>query len=184
MEAVNTLSETALLKDGRTLAIRSAVPEDAAAIVEYMCAVGGESDNLTFGAGEFDMSAEKEAEFIADLHKDGRSIMLAGFVGGELASVSALNCRGRLRNRHNADFSLTVREKFWGIGAGDAMLRAIINYARAHGDIINIHLGVVSGNDKAIRLYEKHGFQKIGDEKRSMRIGGAFVDADLMDLYL
>ena len=184
MSVTNAVKQTARLKDGREMTIRNAAAADAAEIVGYMAAVGGESDNLTFGAGELDMTAEKEMEFIAELHGDGRSVMLLGLVGGELACVSTLRCSARPRVRHNAEFSITVRRKFWNLGAGDALLAAVVAYARERGDIRNIHLGVRVGNDTAIHLYEKHGFVNIGTEKRSMFFGGEYHDSYLMDLYL
>jgi L-amino acid N-acyltransferase YncA len=166
------------------MTIRTAAAADAAEIVAYMADVGGESDNLTFGAGELDLTVDKETKLLADLYADGRSVMLLGLLGGELACASALRCSERPRVRHNAEFSITVRRKYWNLGAGDALMSAVVDYARVLGDIKNIHLGVRVGNDSAIHLYEKHGFVNIGTEKRSMYFGGEYHDSYLMDLYL
>ena len=40
------------------------------------------------------------------------------------------------------------------------------------------------GNDRAIRLYEKYGFRKIGQFQGFLKIAGREVDCDLMNLYL
>jgi ribosomal protein S18 acetylase RimI-like enzyme len=185
MNISNTVNRAALLKNGLTLTVRNVTPDDAESVVAYMDAVGGESNNLTFGAGELEITAEKEREIIDGVHRDGRSVMLAGYIGWELTSVSSLKCLERPRVRHNSDFSITVREKFWNLGVGDAMLRAVVDYARERGDIKNITLGVRAGNDGAVHLYEKHGFVRTGMTKDYFRFGdGSYCDAYLMDLYL
>ncbi len=52
------------LKDGRHLLIREAVPEDAPALLEFCEAVSHESNFLSFGPGEFDMTVAQEEEFL------------------------------------------------------------------------------------------------------------------------
>lgn len=44
--------------------IRKAVSSDAAALIGYLETIGGESDFLTFGQGEFGRSIEEEEKFI------------------------------------------------------------------------------------------------------------------------
>lgn len=178
------LNKEITLKNASALTIRKVTPADAGNIVAYMDHVGGESDNLTFGPGELNMTVLKETEFIENIHKDGRSLMLAGLIAGEIASVATLKCHERKRVRHNAYFSITVRQKYWGIGVGNAMLTELIGHAKACGDIRNITLGVRAGNDRAISLYEKHGFVKIGVQKYYFYFGGNYHDSILMDLYL
>ncbi|MNP83052.1 hypothetical protein D3C76_1818760 [compost metagenome] len=50
--------------------------------------------------------------------------------------------------------------------------------------IKNISLGVKSDNVNAIKLYEKHGFVKIGVHKNFFNIDGIYYDEILMDLNL
>lgn len=56
--------KTVRLKNGQTLTIRRAEHKDAIGLIDYLNTIGGESDNLTFGAGEFSMTQEQEIEFI------------------------------------------------------------------------------------------------------------------------
>jgi RimJ/RimL family protein N-acetyltransferase len=60
---------------------------------------------------------------------------------------------------------LTVKKEYWERGIGQAMMAEFFRFAREHGDIKNVHLGVWAGNEAAIRIYEKFGFQKIGMHK-------------------
>lgn len=44
-------------------------PEDAAAIVEFTKKVGGETDNLTFGAEGLEVTPEQEAMFLTETER-------------------------------------------------------------------------------------------------------------------
>jgi len=48
------------LNDGRVLVIREAAAEDARALLTYVEAVSGESDFLSFGPGEFELTEAEE----------------------------------------------------------------------------------------------------------------------------
>jgi hypothetical protein len=54
-----------VLRDGRSVRIRRAVPDDAAAILAYLGRAGGETINLTFGAEGPGISVEEEREYLA-----------------------------------------------------------------------------------------------------------------------
>ena len=58
------------------ISIEKAVPSDAALILEYLKQVGGESDNLTFGAEGLPFSVESEAEFISGMEYSNDAVML------------------------------------------------------------------------------------------------------------
>ena len=58
-----------------------------------------------------------------------------------------------------------------------------INWARSSG-ITKVELHVFPHNEPAIALYRKLGFKDEGHRRRHYRIGGQYVDAVLMALYL
>ncbi len=59
------------LADGRILLIRPATAADAATLLDYVEAVGGESDFLSFGPGEFGLSLAEEQAFLEKLPTRG-----------------------------------------------------------------------------------------------------------------
>ncbi|HIZ48589.1 MAG TPA: GNAT family N-acetyltransferase, partial [Candidatus Gemmiger excrementavium] len=71
----------------------------------------------------------------------------------------------------------------WGQGVGSALMARLLVFARKHGvEIINLE--VRSDNLRAIRLYEKYGFRRIGTSPAFFKIGGQYVDAEMMYLDL
>ena len=131
------------------LTIRPARPEDAAALLDYLRQIGGESDNLTFGAEGLPATLEEEEAFLRGQAAQSRSVMLQA----------------------------------WGQGVGTAIMERLVAHARDHGVEI-IELQVRSDNTRAIRLYEKFGFVKIGRYPGFLKVNGVNVDCDLMNLYL
>ena len=94
------------LRDGRTVLLRQAEPEDAAAVIAYVHRTSGESDNLTFGEGEFEVTEEAEVGILTKFRDTDNWLYILALVDGDLL---------------NADFNLylqTVGERQKTIGLG------------------------------------------------------------------
>lgn len=173
-----------ILKDGRTLIIRKAEKSDAKKMVEYISHIGGESDNLTFGANEFELTVEKEELIIDTTNIRDNAIMMVGEIDGDIVSLINLNCGTRPRTRHVGEFGISVRKAYWGLGIGNAMLTSLIAWARATSIIKKINLKVRADNTSGIALYKKNGFKEEGISTRDMYINNKFYDCLLMGLEL
>jgi len=89
----------------------------------------------------------------------------------------------KLRMSHRANFAISVAKSEWGSGIGSALLEKCISFAKDSGiEIIN--LDTRSDNIRAISLYKKFGFVKIGRMSAFLKINGEYIDADLMYLDL
>lgn len=162
--------------------IQEAKPEDAEALIEYLKVIGGETDNLTFGAGGFPVTVEEEREYIEKKKADDRSIMLSVWEDGKIIGNAHIEALTR-RLSHRAGLGVTVLKEAWGRGIGTALMERLIAYAREH-EIEIIELQVRCDNARAIHLYEKFGFEKIGRYPGYMKVDGKLIDCDLMNLYL
>ncbi len=164
------------------LVIRPAKIDDAEAIIACLNQAGGESDNLMFGEDGFShMTLEQECAYIASM--TGRSALLLGFIGNDLAAIASLEGKSRERAAHRANLAITVRQKFWHRGIGTQMLNQLLDHARKN-DISVIETHVRADNASALSLYEKMGFERIGTYRRFFRIADRDYDAELMNLYL
>lgn len=176
--------QTHILKNNRTLLIREAMAEDAAAVLDYVHGVSGESDYLTFGPGEFEHTLAEEEQFLHHFHESHNQIMLLGLLGDEIASVLSFSAGRRARVRHFGEFGISVREVYWGLGIGSLMLDALIAWARATGVITKINLSVRTDNARAIALYERKGFTIEGTIRRAIFMDDRYYDNDWMGLEL
>jgi RimJ/RimL family protein N-acetyltransferase len=179
-----TILKEVKLKNGQQLILRKPIVEDAAKMIEYLNAIGGESDNLLFGKNEFHLTVEQEAEYIKKLSTDANTFMIIGVINDSIVSVAQITSPNRKRIAHNSELSISVKKEYWRNGIGKAVLEELIRYAKEHSEIRNVSLGVKASNRNAIRLYEKLGFQQIGIHKGYFNVNGELDDEILMDLHL
>ena len=171
------------LRDGRTLAVAHARPQEAAEVVAYVEGVSAESDFLTFGPGEFGIPVDDEVRFIAGLEGGQTGFMLLGRVGGVLASTCTVMRGRRARLNHIGEFGITVARSHWGLGVGRGMCEAMLREARRVG-ITKVDLKVREDNARAIRLYESVGFVREGLAARELRVGDRYFADVLMGICL
>ncbi len=167
-----------------TLLIREAEPSDALNMIDYINIVAGESNNIGFGPGEFDVPVEKEEKILEHYASLDNSIFLVGYIGDELVSVSNFSSSTRPRMRHTGEIGMSVLKKYWRHGIGEAMMRALIDWAIDTGIIRKMNLAVATYNSAGIALYKKTGFRIEGTVTREMMIDGEFVDTHHMGLEI
>lgn len=164
------------------LTVRELLPADAEAVIAHTKQAGGETDNLTFGAEGFPVSAEGERLYLSVMHDDPKSVMLGVFRGDELIATGSISGMPR-RMAHRAELGITVLKREWNRGVGSLLMARLIEYARSAGiEIVNLE--VRSDNANAIRLYEKFGFKPIGVSPAFFKIGDEYFDFVLMYLDL
>lgn len=158
--------------------IRQAAPEDAEAMLAYLKQVGGETDNLSFGAEGLPGTEEQERAYLASMAEDAHSVCLVACRDGKIIGSGSLNGMPR-RMGHRAELGITVQKADWNGGVGSRLMERLIAYAQEQGTEV-IHLEVRSDNARAIHLYEKFGFRSIGTFPAYLKINGAYVDAEIM----
>ena len=149
-----------LLKDGRTAILRSARPEDAAPMVEFMKTTAGETDFLLRYPEECTMTEAGEAVFLDDVLNSPDQVMPCCFVDGVLAGNAMLTMNSRIKTRHRASVAIALKKEYWGLGIGAALFREMIAIAEERG-LDHLELDYIEGNDRARRLYEKMGFVEV-----------------------
>ena len=163
-----------------SITIEKAKVEDAAKILEYLKQVGGETDNLTFGAEGVPFTVEEEADYICQLENSCDDIMLIAKDEDKIIGTAGLNRLPR-RMQHRGDFSVTVLKDYWNKGIGSQLMKEILKFAKEN-NFEMIDLQVRSDNIAAIHLYEKFGFIKIGTHPAFFKIDEENVSFDYMYL--
>lgn len=162
--------------------ITRARPEDAAALLDYLKIVGGETDNLSFGAEGVPLAPEEEQAYLRTQVDSPDHVQYLARVDSELIGTASLN-RKPNRMRHRGEFGISLKKAWWGCGAASALAEAILAFARENG-FEQLNLEVRGDNARAIRLYENLGFRKLCTFPAFFKIGGEPVDFDLMNLEI
>jgi RimJ/RimL family protein N-acetyltransferase len=172
------------LKNGLQFTLQHAGPSDAEQILAYFEQIASESENISFGSGEFGMSVEEEQAFLRQSAEAPTSLYVLAKIAGEIAGILTFSTGKRARLQHAGEFGISVLRKYWGLGLANRMLTYLIDWARQNGTIRKINLRVRVDNLPAIHLYEKYGFVQEGRPTRDFYLHGEFVDAYMMGLQL
>lgn len=69
-------------------------------------------------------------------------------------------------------------KKVWGYHIGSLLLEVTLDFAENVAKLDIVSLKVRSDNERAIHLYEKYGFKKIGTFKGYLKINNVLIDCD------
>jgi ribosomal protein S18 acetylase RimI-like enzyme len=110
---------------------------------------------------------------------------LVAEMDGELAGYLRMKPASRLpENAHVVTISgLAVAPQARRAGVAAALLDAAAQEARARG-ATKLNLRVLGTNHAAMRLYEKHGFEREGVQRQEFLIDGRYVDDVLMARWI
>ncbi len=178
------VAQHTLLKNNLRLTLRHAELRDAEQLLAFLNQVAGESENITFGPGEFGLSVEEERKFLQQTAESPTSLYVIAEIAGEIAGTLSFSTGKRLRLQHSGEFGMTVLRRYWNLGIGSRMLAYLIDWARQTSTIRKINLHVRVDNLPAIHLYEKYGFVQEGRLTREFYLHEQFVDVYMMGLQL
>ena len=161
------------------LAIRQAEPGDAEALFDLAETTIAETDFLLRQPGEGPRSAAAWRTILGLQQTGDGNIMLVADIGVCLVGQCGLYRGEYARNRHTAMIGVAVRQSHVGRGIGKRLLTAAVERARTVG-IGRLELTVMVNNDRALRLYRRHGFVVEGQKQGSVKLPGGSVDEIMM----
>lgn len=155
--------------------VRKAVEADAGALHALRLALFEETDFLLWEPGEYRTTAADEARQLRQLRGQANSLCLV--VEHEEKLVGFLTATGGQvnRRRHACALALGVLRSHWGQRHATRLIEETLVWAQASG-MARIELTVHTTNLRAIGVYLRAGFQIEGTRRRSLRVGGEYVD--------
>ena len=98
------------------------------------------------------------------------------FLNQEMIGIAALIPMSREACRHRMEIgAVFVVEDHWGTGAAQAFIEALEEEARRR-NARQLELSVAADNPRAIRFYERNGFERYGVQPRAIMIDGQGLD--------
>lgn len=170
------------LKNGELISIREATALDAKEMLAYIHTISGESDFLTFGEGEFNMSVEQEEAFLNQFLKQDNALFIIAELDGKIVGNLSFAGGAMSRIAHTGELGVSVLKQYWGRGIGTALMDYLISWCKETGIIRKVNLKVRSDNHMAIYIYKKLGFQEEGLITREFYVDGRFYDSVVMGL--
>lgn len=159
--------------------IRPARIQDAAAISEIRRMNGVIENTLAMPTeslakcekmiGEMDSNSH---EFVAILTDENGCETVIGMAG--------LQVNASPRRLHSGGIGIMVHRDYQGMGVGQKLMEALLDLADNWLMLVRVELGVYTCNEKAIRLYEKMGFEKEGIKRKAAIRKGEYADEPMM----
>ncbi|MFD3158754.1 GNAT family N-acetyltransferase (plasmid) [Haloimpatiens sp. FM7330] len=166
------------IKNNDDLTIREAKIEDAKQILQLVKKVMSEVEFFPKAAEEFQLSVEQEEEFI-----EKTSLVLVAEIDGKIVGASTLQKGNCIKNKHVADFGITILQEYSNLKIGSLLMEKVIEWSKEN-EVEKIELEVFEKNIPAINLYKKFGFIVEGRRNRNIKIRHQYQDTLLMCKFL
>ena len=149
------------LKDGRQALLRAPSPDEAEAMLRAYVQIAEECAYVANYPEEIRYTVETERDYLDDSLSAPNSAMIVAEVDGELAGNCQIVFKRTQKTRHRASVMIGLKRAYQRLGIGSAMFRAMEQIARARG-ARQLELDCIEGNEPALGLYHKMGFEEVG----------------------
>lgn len=105
-----------------------------------------------------------------------QGLHLVAELAGQVVGSAGVMAEERLRRRHAGGLGIAVATRAQGQGVGKALMQAMVDWADQWAHLLRLELTVFSDNERAIRLYERFGFEREGLHRGYALRSGRFVD--------
>ncbi len=110
--------------------------------------------------------------------------MFGAFDDGRLIGLTGFDRMERQRARHRGEVvGMYLYPDYRGQNVGEMLLRCLLEHAFSLDGIEQAQLSVIAGNSRAIKLYEKVGFQAFGLQPKYFKVGDKYMDPQFMQLF-
>lgn len=174
-----------LLKNGKTLIVRSPEENDAEEMINLVNLIDTESKYLTREPGEFAYTAEDEKILINKRDTAENILWTVAVIDNEIVGVAETSYNNRKsRFRHKGHFGIFICKKCWGMGIAGKLMLSHIEWSKQQ-NLELLMLEVVDTNQRAIDFYKSFGFEIVGTVPRGMKYpDGTYADEHTMVMHL
>lgn len=172
-------------RDGRTVFLRPAAPDDAEQLLSALNEVAAEGRYLL--RPHWDVTPELEARWMG-IALGSSDLLLVALIGDDAQSCNTFAgglslVRGRPEYvRHTAELGMWLLAAYREIGIGSHMVEAALAWATAH-TVEKVTLSVRSGNRRAFGLYQKYGFVEEGRRRAFIKTPHGYEDECLLSRF-
>lgn len=147
--------------NGLSYTIRSAAASDAEQLSGLRVQIDGETENLDREPGEAFLDVPGFVKLTQADSDSPRNLFLVAVVQDRIVAYSRCEGNSLKRFSHKVEFGVGVLKEFWGYSIGKHLLQTSMDWADSIG-MTKMTLTVLETNEKAVRLYEKLGFEVEG----------------------
>ncbi|MGZ4131800.1 MAG: bifunctional acetate--CoA ligase family protein/GNAT family N-acetyltransferase [Actinomycetota bacterium] len=144
-----------VLKDGSTVRIRPATPEDRNRVEDYFIAMSDETRRLRFWSQSVDVTEQARRTVDVDNVNHMTLLAFAGGGGGAMIGGAQFFREGE---SHRAEVSMSVSDEFQGHGLGSILLGHLAQAAQ-EVDVTTFYAEVLPENHRMVGVFRDSGFR-------------------------
>jgi len=172
-------------KSGKSIAIRSAEPADAATLLRLGKSVMAEDGYTLTTPEEFSLTVEEEVKWIEEINAHPSKLVVVAVLDSQVIGSLDFSPGHRKRIAHTGEFGMSISHDHREDGIGYQLLRVLLDWACTHAEIEKIYLKVHATNERAIRLYQKCGFLEEGRFAKDLKLGDdSYADTVVMSRFV
>ncbi len=174
-----------LLKNGKTLIVRSPEENDAEEIMNLVKTADTETRYLSREPGEFTYSLEEEKIIIQNKKSAENTLWTISIIDNKIVGMAETRYNNRKsRFRHKGNLGLFIIKKYWDMGIGGKLMLSHIEWSKQQNLELLI-VEVVSDNQRSIDFYKSFGFDIVGTVDNGMKYSdGTYADEHTMVMHL
>lgn len=157
------------LKNGDIVLLRLPKEEDAKQMVLYQKTTAEETEYLARYPEEKKYDVLSEQRKLKNMIDADDCIMLICEHEGKIIGNCQIIFMTTLKTKHRATMMISVLQEFWSRGIGTLMMNELISIAKEN-HVQQLELQVIEGNERAIALYKKNGFEIIAQIPNAYRL--------------
>ena len=169
--------ESRVTRDGRPWMLRPGRPTDGRPLARLFADVRAEGRWLIATPGS--VSEPSEAFWISELIRASEHLVLVAEADGDVVGNVLVNVDRGVATEHIGVLSICIAHAWRDVGIGSELVAAAQRWAAERG-LRKLSLGVFPENERAIAVYQKHGFVREGLRRMQYRSGDRFRDEVLM----
>jgi len=170
-----------ITKNKTNVLIRVAHRDDAEQLIEINLKIIEEKLYMLRQPGEATYTKEGEVKNIENLLNCEGTLYIVAQVENNVIGYLDFRNGGLKITKHAGSLSLYILKQSRGIGIGNHLLKALIEWAEKNSLIEKVTLNVFSTNERAQNLYKKLGFTEEGRCPKDMKLeNGTYMDSVLM----
>ena len=133
------------------------------------------------------ISRASEEEWVNNvLHRilNKRTVYLVAETKGTVVGGASVYTGAFANNKHIGQTGIFLKKDYRGLGLAEELLKEAIKDAKKYLKLKILKINVYAENKKALKLYKKLGFEKVGKIKKGRYHFGRYLDLIIMVKYL
>lgn len=167
---------------GKRVTLRGLELADAEEILKHF----NDMELRRFLGGPIPVAKEEEEEWIRSSwaqRKSGRTHVFGIELNKTQQLIGCCELSDISPVHRGAELGIAIFNKeYWGKGLGTETLRLLLDYGFNQLNLHRVFLRVNEDNERAIRSYQKVGFQQVARYRQSLFLEGKYMDELLMDI--